>query len=593
MPVGQIYFALVNSGEVFDDQIHIREDEDVFNLTISQSEGSFARATVEIKNPSQGLLSPTRKERVFISYQDGANVVLLFAGRVTGFPNNIVGETISLEYIAQPEDWEVQQDAFIQTLKTSPEYNPLFVASDRRNEASEILAGRSELIHWSRDSLQISTSDILEGSQLLDLGEEFFFDTINCDLGDPPLSKINLTIEAQWEQIGVGTVDAAKAIQAEFNNDVFDDPYINTLTPLAFEDGWRGVRIPSGYRVQESKLSPEADGFNQDDQLTDQNLRSPTATVQAADFPTRTGDTVGSRTVTVPRVWYKAALVLQAAYQQKRREIASATIITDNQNFSLKGNREENLTVRIQNPTEVEQGQVLDPRMPSFFYDNSSGELTTYGREVIEHGIKRAMARLKKASRMVETTFEADLDQVVGITTDHSVRIEDRRIPGGSLRGKVISYTFVVDGDSGQQIAKIKIGSSIGKGDNSVGSGAPSEVEIGSVQYENEFGGATVNSSVFYDLTLVPSIPIPIDVQQMESDDQYLMTNVTVTNDGQTQCNNFNNDPPQSRPDLALETGTGVEIDLRSLNPEPELFAEVPLTTFKFALPKHADLEAE
>ena len=146
MAVGQIYFALVNSGEVFDDTIHNREDEEVFNLTISQTEGSFARADVEIRNPSQGLLAPTRPERVFISYQDGASVVLLFSGRIVGFPSDISDDVITLEYIAQPDDWEVQQEAFLQTLKTAPEYNELFIDADRRDEAEEILAGRSELL---------------------------------------------------------------------------------------------------------------------------------------------------------------------------------------------------------------------------------------------------------------------------------------------------------------------------------------------------------------------------------------------------------------------------------------------------------------
>ena len=587
MSVGNIYFAMVDQGTAFNPSVHNVEDEEVFNLKIAQSEGSFAVANVEIKNPSKGLLSPTRKRHVLISYQDGASVTLLFSGRVTGYPDNIGGDTISLEFIAQPDDWEVQQGVFLQTLKTAPEYNSLFIEPSRRDDPAEILAGRSELLHWSRDTQQISTSDILQGSQTVDLGSSIFFDTISTDIGDPPLSKVNLDIEVQWDQIGVGTVDAGKAITDQFTNSVFSNPHINTLTPLAFEDGWRGVRIPTGYTVQESKLVPEADGFGSD-QLVMTNLRSPTAVVSAADFPRKTGDTSGTREVTVPRVWYNGTLSLQAEYQQKRREVVSMTVVADTQEFSLKGNKQEDISTRLQNPTEIDQSQVHNPKLPSFFYDKVLADLTVEGRSVIEHGVKRAMARLKKASRVIETSFEVDLESAIALTLDHSVKIQDSRIPGGVLLGKVIDYVFEVDGDSGSQIAKITIGSSIGKGISSSGSG----VQIGSVQYDNEFGTPTMDSSVFYDLTATPIISEPIDVLQMESDDQYLITSATVTNGGESQVLSFDNDPPNSRPDLQLETGTGVVVDLRTLNPLAEIFTQISITTHPFGLPKQANLEA-
>jgi len=591
MTIGQIYFALVDPGEVFDDTIHNREDEDVFNLVVSQSEGNFALAEIEIRNPSEGLLSPNRKERCFISYQDGASVVLLFSGRIVGFPSSLSDDTINVEYVAQPEGWEIVQDTFLQTLKVSPQYNELFIAPDRRNDAAEILSGRSELLYWTRDTNAISTSDILEGSNFLDLGTNVIFDTVRTEIGDPPLAQINVQIEVQWEQIGVGTVDAGAAITSQFANSVFATSYINTLTPLAFEDGWRGVRIPPGYSVQENKLVPEADGFGVDS-LTELNLRSPTATVQAIDFPTKTGGAAGTRTLTVPRVWYNGTLILQAQYQQKRRELTTSVLAADVQNFSLRGNRTEDLFVRLQNPTETDQGQVLDPRQPSFFYDSLTNELTTYGREAIEHGLSRASARLKKSARLIETEFEADLNAVVGIGLDHSIRFEDDRIPGGSIRGKVVNYIFSVDGDSGQQVAKLTLASVIGKGVDSVPAVTLGEVELSPVDYENEFGPTPMTSSIFYNVDGAFVVNEPVNVALMESDNQYLVDNATVTNDGETQSLNFNNDPPQSRPDLILETGTGVVVDLKSLNPEGELYSVAQVITSDLSLPKHLDMEA-
>lgn len=65
--LGRIYFSYVDDGEAFNPLVHNREDEKVFNLKITQSEGEFAQASAEIKNPRQGLLNPSRKKRVFIS----------------------------------------------------------------------------------------------------------------------------------------------------------------------------------------------------------------------------------------------------------------------------------------------------------------------------------------------------------------------------------------------------------------------------------------------------------------------------------------------------------------------------------------------
>lgn len=586
MAVGTIYFALVDPGTVFDGAIHNVEDEEVFSINISQSEGSFATADIEIKNPSQGLLAPTRKERAFISYQDGASVVLLFSGRVTGFPSEITGDTVSLEYIAQPDDWEIQQDAFLQTLKVAPQYEELFVPADRRDQASEILAGRAELLHWARDTNAISTSDIIQGAQFIDFGEELFFDSVNTEIGDPPVSKINLNIEVQWQQLGIGVVDAGAAIKAQFINTAVLTPEINTLTPLAFEEGWQGVSIPTGYRVAESKLTPVADDFG----LVQGNLRSAVATVSGVDFPTKTGANPTSRTVTVPRVWYNGTLQLQAEYQQKRREVAAIAVFADTQNFSLKGNKEEDLNIRVENPTETLQGAVHNAKLPSFFYDKVSFAITGNGQKVIEHGLQRAMARLKKSSRIIESTFSGDLDALIVVTLDHSIRIQDDRLPGGSLRGKVIKYSFSIDGDTGRTDAKITLGAAIGSGGDSTPTGALSELEVGSVSYDNEFGATPMNSSVFYDLVVLPTIDEPIDVAQMEIDDQYLILSTAASNDGETQDAAF---AISTRPDILLrDNGTSIAVNLRSMNPLPELFKQIDISTSLFSLPRQTDLEA-
>jgi len=594
--IGTVYFAAVDAGDVYNPGIHSVEDEEVFSIQIDHSEGQFATCEVEIQNPSEGLLSPSRKKRVFISIENGGSPKLLFSGRITGSPSDLATETIVITYIGQPEDWESVQDVFLQAEKVDPLYNELFIPPDRRNNSEEILAARPELLHWDRATNALSLSNIIEGGTLLDIGGEFMFDTLRTDLGDPPVNAVDINIEVQWEQQGAGTVDCGEAIVAEFTNTGgAPSPQINSLTPLAFEAAWRGARIPLGYTLEESSIDPVADDFG----LVQANLRSDIVTVNAADFPTSGGGVLGTRDVSVPRVWYNGKFILQAEYRQKRRENLLATLAADTQDFSLKGDQRETVAIRLQSPILEVNGAILDVTEPSFFYDIVGDVLTTEGAKVVNNAYLRARAILVKRARVVETRFEAPLEDVIDIQCDHSLRIVDDRLPGGALRGKVLSYSFRVDGDSGQQVAQISLGSVIGTGLDSTGSGLPSETQIATEVFDNEFGAGTMTSAIFYDFASTPAISEPIDVSQMEVDDQFLIDLVTVDNPGQAQKDGFlarNVVSPQfgdGRIDTELEDNpTAITIDLKSMNPSKELAADITLATFSMTLPKQVDLEA-
>jgi hypothetical protein len=588
--IGKIYFAAIDPGDTYDALIHSVENEIVLNLRISQAESEFARAEIEIENPGEGLLNPLRKTRCFISIENPSGLPkLIFSGRILGYPTDITQETVRLQYIAQPDDWETQQQTFLDTLKVDPYYNELFISEDRRNDPAEILSGRTALLYWDRVTNTVALSDIVEDGVFYDLGSAPLFDSVSFDIGDPPITDVNVNIEAQWIQSGVGVVDAGAAIKQEFGSPVGNQ--INTLTPYSFEDAWRGVTLPRGYSIQESVLTPVANSFG----LSQANLKSANSVVNATDFPRANGDTTGQRTVSVARVYYDASLILDAVYQQKRRETASFTLHAVTQDFALKAKQVKDLFIRIQNPTETAQAQILDEKKPSFFWDKGTADLTAFGRLAIEHGLARARAVVTKSARIIETTFETDLRDVIDLTVNDTVRFTDSRFPGGSIRGKVISYSFSVS-EGGGYGAEITIASMIGTGIDSVPTGDPDETTILSTIYNNEFGAATMTSAIHY-TPAVPTISEPIDVEQMEIDDQYLITNTTVNNPGNVQDGLFAAESVTlagaGRVDLVLlNNPTSVTVDLRSLNPDKELAATINVSVEDYTLPKHTDLTA-
>jgi len=584
MGLGRIFFAMVDDGDVFDENIHSVEDLQVFDLEISQAEGEFARASLEILNPEEGLLAAARKPRIFISCERTPetpnDIVLMFAGRILALPTEFAGETVRLDYLAQPEDWAATQDTLIQGLKVAPYYNELFIAPEARNEPHEVLSAYSSLLHWNRATGDLTLSDFIEGSTVIDVGSEFFEDSLAPTFGDPPINQIALSIEAQWEQIGIGEVDVAEALRLQFTNTAIATPQINTLTPDSFQEAWKAVKIPTGYTQVEANLYPVANSFG----LTNANLRSGLATVDGGDYLTGEGfDTGGNRQCSVPRVWYKGKLTLLAEYRQKRRETMTAIVNCLTQDYSVGADIVEVLDLRIQDPVAAVNGAVLDPSYPTFFLTTDTLDFSTYGQAAVEYGLLRCDARLKKGARTVEISFDGTIDDFLEVSCDHTVHIEDDRLPNTHARGKVISYNLKISDTV--QVASITIGCTIGTGDDSVGS--MGSIEVGQKDYPTEPLHSLMSSALYYALD-THDVQQPIDVAQMESDNQYLIDSCIVTNGGEDQNDGF---IASSTPDIYLQSNkTSAVVDLKSMNPSPELAATVVVAVDDFTLPRHINM---
>lgn len=584
MRVERLYFAMVDPDEHYNVHVHAREDLEVLDLVISQSEGQFATAALEIPNPGVGLLSPLRKQYIFISCMFDGEVRPLFAGRIQGFPTDLAPTTIVVQYIAQSATWADDQAAFLETLKVAPFYSPLFSTVDKRSDPTEILAARNALLHWERfPDGGVSLSDIVQGSTTIDLGEGAFFDSLKTTVAAPAVTQVDVTVDVQWLQTGIADVDVGAAVKAKFvNTGGAPTPRINTLSPTSFESAWKGASVPSGYTVKSSVLAPVIAGIGAG------FLKSPLAKVSSNDFPASVplAHPV-TRMTFVPRVWYDGTLVLTATYSQKRHETLSFSLASDTQPFSLVGDNAEALALKLQDPTAVDQGSVLAPTKPTFFYE--SGVLTPYGQAVVENALQRARARLTKTARAIETTFQTAISSLdlLDITCDCSVRIVHDALPGGRALGKVLGYSMHFSDQD--QVMDVTIGSMVGTGLDSSGAGTP----LAPAGYDNQFHSgiaATMDSAVVYSLDSPPAPTVPVDVGAMLADPSYCVDLVTVTNPGQSQYNSF---ASTAHPDTYLNAHcTGITVDLKSMNPSAELLLAFTLTTQPLTLPQHINLGA-
>lgn len=421
------YFAWTREDEHFDSKIHGRCDLDILELTIDHREGEAAFATVVVAQMPQ----PSWNQRhVYISNGE----TLLFSGRLVGLPVEIKNDLVSLELTAEPMDADVQLQNMRHELNQSPYWDSSFVDPIEQDNPAEWLEARSALFAWDRTQGTVCLSDLFQGRQTIDFTNAFFADSLTIRLGETPLSHISMNLTVEWIQEATGEISLGGKIAAAFPEGI-----MNTLTPQALQTTWfqEGQKLgKTGYWVVQSELKqitpPRTGILDIYPTLTpafmnwDESIRSP-------------------KTIRARRFWMSALLILGWRYRQKRRETVRFTLTQKTQLDGKIRPLTRTLNIRLQ--------QVVDLEAGTFF-------LTHRGRQAVEHAIEMARAHLAASVRCLEIEFYLPFEAGFSLSLDHSVHLEDPRIPGGRVTGKVIAYQLHQDGL--KSLTWVRLAASIG-----------------------------------------------------------------------------------------------------------------------------------
>lgn len=88
---------------------------------------------------------------------------------------------------------------------------------------------------------------------------------------------------------------------------------------------------------------------------------------------------------------------------------------------------------------------------------------TSRGNQSLQNLIYRARAKILGRARVLKIEFECHYETVMSsITLRKNVQLFDRRLPGGSVIGKVVAYGFKGVGDTGQLIGSVTIACTAG-----------------------------------------------------------------------------------------------------------------------------------
>lgn len=487
------YFAWVGPGETSFLEAHKREDENIFDFNLRQSEGDFAILDITIINPRIGFLNPDREFWAWFAYEHPtAGTVPLFFGRLIGVPEDLQEEQVKLSFIARPFDFAVQKLAYAETLKQRPYWDPIWFSPETVDDPDNVLESRPELWNIDRVTGQVTSTNIITGEDgdITLTEDDVFYDSVRMHYGQPPARNIFVTANVSWDQKAKGTVDFSSRIKTAFQAAASGNGYqIQSMTGGGLADDWpkQGTSWGGGWTVGASFCRPTL--YQYPNQLFEPGREIPGGDRESGvPFETFEYDSQLQPHGGLVLITTTMSIQLKVDYDvsRSRNESLSFVLSADVQPMLTDPGDEEviNLTMsssELINPVDPSGLlPIRDQRAASYFS-------TDRGAQSIEYLLTLARARLLARARCVFVDVEIPFDDgiVLNLSCRKNVILFDRRMPGGSASGKVTEYSMSLDGDTGEPHFAITFAGCIGRG-NTITSieGTPDYIEEDYIEHD-------------------------------------------------------------------------------------------------------------
>lgn len=474
---GRIYFAYVDPTDDVFSAGHVREDAEIFSIDFEHTEGNFPTVSIVMRNPKVGLLSAGRKQWAWLSWDSVGNglfadCVPIIFGQIVGIPSDLHSETITVQYLAKPTDYGVQQAAVGESLKVLPYYDPVWL-QDSLSDPDTVLEGYSALWHVDRLTHDVTVSDIISGEDGFITVEEtdHFYPDMSVSFSQVPLLSVQIEATVSWAQTGSGVLDITDELVAAFKDagSPLSSPYVASLTGDGLLSSWPtpqtsmggGWTVAAPTAAFTAPLAPKS------------VVLTYSAQSQFAD-PVSTDPSVQG--VAGAMVMYSAVYPIgqlginfTAEYDANRNksEIVTATMLADVQEvFTAQvSSGQDSIDVLqlssnfVDKAIDIDGGiPIGDPGLPTYFK-------TDRGQLSLQYVFLVARARLLSRARCCEISIKTEFDLVAlaDLSCRMNVVLNDGRLPGGTAQGKVIAYALHADA-SGGRYGTITIACTIGNG---------------------------------------------------------------------------------------------------------------------------------
>lgn len=555
---GPFYLAYVDEGTAFNAAVHNVMNEEVYSFTLEHSEGDFAALELVFKNPRIGLLNATRKQWIWFSFDKAwvpgahvADIVPLFYGRLVAVPNDIQNEQLTVSFIARPADYQDQKETVAAGYRAAggPYWDPIWFDPEKRDEPDNVLESRPELWHVNRTTHVVTTSHIINGEDgtITVDADTGFYAGMSVQYGEVPLKTVRMTADVNWDMAGAtGVLD----ISSQFE---FGGPgIIYTYTGKGLVDRWPkiGASLGNGWHVEDSLIG-RIDNMGENVYYTNSGLfpstqdypfsyRPPGGPLVA--FPHRYEHAVKVFVPAYLKDWitqgteriavilavmrWRMLPMLRVRYDATRKygETVIMELSADVQPIVTDAGGADVLDIKLSSgelATPIDPGGALpirDVRRRSFF-------TTDRGKQALEYLIALMRSRLLARARTVIIEFPVPF--MFGINSALSCRknavLEDPRLPGGTVGGKIMNYKLELDGESGEANCLITIGCTVGNGNTvEAVAGDPLYVNAGYVnagyqQVENEFVMPFAGEVLYRSINGLPPNDDGVDILSFDS----------------------------------------------------------------------------
>ena len=429
----KLFFAWIESNEVFLPEIHAREDLRIFKCVIAQRETEAAVARLLTDSvPTQD--SEEKKARYgVISFYDGKAIHVLMRGKLVHIPRHAADGFLEWELNAEAPDAVAQIKQLVERLKADPEFEAGFYD---KVSLAEVLESRTEVMFWDPRTGRLSLSDIMSGSKHTYITDEILSDSLMVRIGKTPVNAVHVTLEANWQQQHSDVINVAPLIARKFDRGV-----LNTLTVDALEKSWpregdkiglAKTRRNTGYTVVKSWLKRLPKGFDGFPATT-----SPLYMCENGKAP---------RLMTFSHGWFKTCLWINWDYKQPCREVVDFSVFNAS---PVAGGKVRHLNFRLADG----DAYVEKPSASTVLRSSRGHKLLDYAERV-------ARAHIVGASRQLEVEFCVPFERLWNVDLDTTLDVTHEGLPGGRVIGKVVSYQLRATSDN--WVVWVKIASCVG-----------------------------------------------------------------------------------------------------------------------------------
>ncbi|MBY0501452.1 MAG: hypothetical protein K2P93_05565 [Alphaproteobacteria bacterium] len=460
-----------------------KENISIFDLEISQEEDCFSKAKLLIEAGSR--LPPTGTEATL--QEDNQDII--FKGSLCGVPLKLAKNFSLIELIAKPNDFPQQISRLQSESRISPYWDALWVKNEKHNDENEIQGARTASLYCDRRTGKLSWSDWFECGEAFEINHNYFQESLRMKKVRNPLHGCSVKVNAYWVQTEKGVTNLGPAIGKAFPN-----RKLSTYTKKALTEKWpeAGKRLGrSGIWVIKSELKPV----------------TPSSALYPPYSPPLLLNEEGDQPMSyrLKRHWFKPILWVGWQYQQKRKETLSFSLYQSYQPLVPGEGEIKKLEFTLQNinpephlyawcpETYYREGAKVcyqqsiykckrDHTSDLFFEEDkwffkkvfhtplghparASFFLTERGHKACEHAMERAKLELAKSARSLEVSFEGPWNILKNVTTDMCLTLSDPRLPGGQVKGKIVKYSLIVKGETGERYVNVTLLCSVGVGD--------------------------------------------------------------------------------------------------------------------------------